>query len=331
MCTIMKPVVRNKNSWSNFGLKAHIINLRSLWSSILRSFLVRNYLKNFCCGLLPFAIFFLLADVGSAHQPRLIDTKTIDIQNPEISQAFYGELKGSPVEFRIKSDNDFRLYVGLLVPDLSEVQKNISAKIDGTETIGLLDGTNFDWTPFYEEYGQDHYFWGPEFCADDSVKGVELKGRMVAAGDYRISVYNPTNEGKFTLVTGDIETFSIREMIKAFFLMPRLKAQFFEYSLAQLALSPYVLGYILIIFAFACVFGFIYRFLLRKFAPKRGHKNIGKPDRMIRICFGLGLFLWAVMTSWSPVLLFFSGFCFFEAIFSWCGFYAAIGRNSCPI
>jgi hypothetical protein len=277
------------------------------------------------------AIFFLLAAGVSAHQPRLIDTKTVDIQNPEISQAFYGELKGSPVEFRIRSNKDFRLYVGLLVPDLNGVRKNISAKIDGTDTIGLLDGTNFDWTPFYEEYGQDHYFWGPEFCAEDSVKGVELKGRTVAAGDYRISVYNPTNEGKFTLVTGDIETFPIQETIKTILITPRLKAQFFEYSWVQLAFSPYVWGYILIIFTLAFVSGFFYRYFLRKFAPKRGNKNIGKPDRLIRFCVGLGLFLWAVTTSWSPVLLFFSGFCFFEAIFSWCGFYAAIGRNSCPI
>jgi hypothetical protein len=280
---------------------------------------------------LAFAIIFLFANVLSAHQPRWVDTKTVDIQNPEVSQAFYGELKGSPVEFRIRSDHSFRLYVGLLVPDVNGVRKNISAKIDSTETIGLLDGTNFDWTPFYEEYGQDHYFWGPEFSADDSARGEKLKGRLVAAGDYRISVYNPTNEGKFTLVTGDIETFPIREMINAIVLIPRLKAQFFEYSWAQLALSPYVWGYVLILFACAFAFGLIYRFLLRKFAPKRGSKNIGKPDRLVRLCIGIGLFLWAVTTYWSPLLLFFSGFCFFEAIFSWCGFYAAMGRNSCPI
>lgn len=273
-----------------------------------------------------FSIVFFIANVLSAHQPRWVDTKTIDIQNPEISQAYYGVLKGAPIEFQIRSDHDFRLYVGLLVPDSKGVQKNISAKIDNTETIGLLDGTNFNWTPFYEEYGQDHYFWGPEFCADDSVKGVELKGKMVSAGDYRIIVFNQGNEGKFTLVIGDIETFPIREMIQALFLMPRLKAQFFDYSWAQLALSPYVWGDILIIFAAAFLFGLIYRYILRKLAPKRGGKNIGKPDRLIRFCIGIGLFLWAVMTSWSPLLLFFSGFCFFEAIFSWCGFYAAIGR-----
>ena len=65
-------VVRNKNSWNNFDVKARIIgdrklirialirtNLRSLWSSILRSFHAGNYLKNFCYGLLvlPLALY----------------------------------------------------------------------------------------------------------------------------------------------------------------------------------------------------------------------------------------------------------------------------------
>jgi len=33
----------------------------------------------------------------------------------------------------------------------------------------------------------------------------------------------------------------------------------------------------------------------------------------------------------NPLLIFISGFCTFETIFSWCGFYAAIGKNSCPL
>jgi len=41
--------------------------------------------------------------------------------------------------------------------------------------------------------------------------------------------------------------------------------------------------------------------------------------------------LWAITTTWSPILIFFSGFAFFEAIFSWCGFYAAMGKNTCPV
>ena len=38
---------------------------------------------------------------------------------------------------------------------------------------------------------------------------------------------------------------------------------------------------------------------------------------------------WAYMTTtWNPILIFFSGFAFFETIFSWSGFYVALGKNT---
>ena len=94
------------------------------------------------------------------------------------------------------------------------------------------------------------------------------------------------------------------------------------------------LGYVLVMYLLAFIFGLAYRFILKKIAQKsarRAHKNIGKKDRVIRLVIGIGLLIWAVTTTWSPWLLFFSGFTLFEAIFSWCGFYAALGKNTCPI
>lgn len=64
-----------------------------------------------------------------AHQPRLAynENLTIDnakrIENPEISQAFYGELKGQPDYYKIDSDKDFNLYVNLVVPDIQGALK----------------------------------------------------------------------------------------------------------------------------------------------------------------------------------------------------------------
>ncbi|MBM3281711.1 MAG: DUF2892 domain-containing protein [Candidatus Harrisonbacteria bacterium] len=84
----------------------------------------------------------------------------------------------------------------------------------------------------------------------------------------------------------------------------------------------------------AGIVGLLYRAILKKFAKKsvRGAThNIGKADRLLRLAIGAGLLLWAITTSWSPILLFFSGFALFEALFSWCGFYAAIGKNTCPV
>lgn len=97
-------------------------------------------------------------------------------------------------------------------------------------------------------------------------------------------------------------------------------------------------GLVLAMYILAGIFGLIYRAILKKLAMKkllseegRGTKNIGKNDRLLRLVIGLGLLLWAINTTWSPILLFFSGFAFFEAIFSWCGFYAAIGKTTCPV
>lgn len=286
-----------------------------------------------------FIFLTLLSGMAMAHQPRIVESNFETIQHPEVSQAFYGELKGEPAEFRIQSDQDFTLYVGLLLPDISNIQKDIFAEIThiqngANETIALLDGSQFDWTPFFEEYAQDHYLWGPEYKADDSIKGETLKGRPVPAGDYRIKVYSPSNLGKYVLVTGFLEEFPIKEVMKTIITVPRLKAQFFDNPFTSLAASPYVWGYLLGLYALAFIAGFAYRLIVKKLArssSRQAKHNIRWPDRLLRAAIAIGLFLWAVTTSWSPVLLFFSGFSLFEAIFSWCAFYAAIGKNSCPI
>lgn len=95
-----------------------------------------------------------------------------------------------------------------------------------------------------------------------------------------------------------------------------------------------LLLYILTIYGSAFVFGFLYRFLLKRVASRSqmgAQKNIGKPDRVARIVIGCLLLGWAGMTSWNPLLLFVSGFAFFESIFSWCGLYAVLGKNTCPL
>ena len=91
---------------------------------------------------------------------------------------------------------------------------------------------------------------------------------------------------------------------------------------------------LLIYLGLGFIVGFLYRTILKKFAKNSPHgltKNIGKSDRWMRTLLGIALLVWAVLTNWSPVLIAASGFCFFEAMFSWCGFYAAIGKTTCPI
>ena len=65
--------------------------------------------------------FFLLATVScSSHQPRIVSEEMTQIENPEVSQAFYAELKGKSDYYQIESEEPFKLYVGILVPDLGE-------------------------------------------------------------------------------------------------------------------------------------------------------------------------------------------------------------------
>jgi hypothetical protein len=102
----------------------------------------------------------------------------------------------------------------------------------------------------------------------------------------------------------------------------------------NLIFTPQGLGLIAGMYLLAFAFGFLYRAILKKYAKGtvRGvSRNIGKYDRALRLALWFGLLILAITTTWSPLLLFFSGFSLFEAIFSWCGFYAIIGRNSCPL
>lgn len=91
---------------------------------------------------------------------------------------------------------------------------------------------------------------------------------------------------------------------------------------------------VLFIFILSFLFGFSYKCVLRKLPVGKTRKlthNIGEKDKAVRIGIGICTLVLAILLDFNPLLLFISGFAFFEAIFSWCGFYAAIGKNTCPI
>lgn len=166
--------------------------------------------------VLVFMLVLVSASV-SAHQPRLVTQSMTAVKNPEISQAFYGELKGHPDYFQIVSDKDFKLYVGILVPDLPNIQKDVSVNIiTPNGTYVLLNGSSFKWTPFYEEFANDNYYQGPEF-------------RMNATkGTYTIKVFSPDNKGKFSLAIGETESFPLNEIVNTIVVLPKIKQQIFE-------------------------------------------------------------------------------------------------------
>jgi len=266
---------------------------------------------------------FVLPSSASAHQPRLVETSEITVVDPAVSKAYYGTLAGSPHTYTVHTTEPFNLYVGILMPYAEDSKKDVKAEIrKGTELVQVLGGKDADWKSMFEFFGQSTYWDGGEYKA------------RVEAGTYTITVSSTENDSKYSLAIGEIEAFDGSETMNAIKLIPELKSNFFNESPISFIKSPFGWGYILIMYMVAFVFGFLYRFILKKFASgtTRGvQKNIGKYDRATRLAIWLALLLLAITTSWSPWLLFFSGFALFEAIFSWCGFYAALGKNTCPI
>lgn len=240
-----------------------------------------NKMKKFSSLLCILAIFFILLPSPTfAHLPRIVndDNITVNISHPEVSQAFYGELKGTPVEFDIVSAKDFRLYVGILVPDIPGIQKDKSfeiAMVDGDHEIpiALVNGLTFTWMPFYEEFAQDNYFWGPEFAAEGSSRGSGLKGKIVPAGKYRIYVFSPTNQGKYTLVVGNVESFLPNEMLNAVFVVPKLKLWFFGSTIIDAIFNKFVGGAVAVLLILVILIRLAYQAIANR------QKKKGKTSR----------------------------------------------------
>ncbi len=59
-------------------------------------------------------------------------------------------------------------------------------------------------------------------------------------------------------------------------------------------------------------------------------KNIGTPDRIVRLGIAIALFVYAYV-QWSWIALALGIFTLLESFMSWCIFYQLIGRNTCPL
>jgi hypothetical protein len=164
----------------------------------------------------------LLSSLVSAHQPRITFDKSLpvenpfSIRNPEVSQAFYGELKGSPDYYLIESEETFDFFLQILSPFIEGAKKDFMVETYyQNNIIAFLNGTETEWTEFYEEFGGDSYWQGPELRTN------------LSEGSYLIKVYNENNQGKYVLVVGFEESFPFKEIIKTYAALPRLKSGFF--------------------------------------------------------------------------------------------------------
>lgn len=192
-------------------------------------------------------VLLVCTPVVDAHQPRLVaysdnsEYNPFIVEDPEVSKAYYGELKGNPEYYVIDIKQPSSIYFNVLIPDVSGEKKFVSAEVldSSKQRILLLDGAGYNWTKFYEEFARDDYLKGPETTLN------------LTEGVYYVKVSNEGNYGKYILATGDIESFPPAEIIKTIFVVPVIKFDFFKkpFTLAVLiiAILPVIFGLFLLI------------------------------------------------------------------------------------
>lgn len=84
------------------------------------------------------------------------------------------------------------------------------------ESLFMADGNKSEWRRFYERYGRDHYYMGPEF------------EQRVSAGTYHIKVFSNSNKGKYALAIGKKESFTPWGLVGAMLKARSLDKWFFK-------------------------------------------------------------------------------------------------------
>ncbi len=165
---------------------------------------------------------FLICLPAYAHQPHFVENidQPIKITDPEVSKAYYGELKGKPDFYVLDSPTDFQLYLNILIPAVPETNRDMLVEFYTNQEPGkplyTLDGKNFAWQPFHEEFANDDYFKGPEIR------------EMVPAASYYIKVSSLSNTGRYSLAVGEKEEFPPSEIIRSLIELPQIKSQIFN-------------------------------------------------------------------------------------------------------
>jgi len=162
------------------------------------------------------------------------------VDEPELSQAFHGELADFPHTYEIVASEEFNLYVEILVPDIDSSENIISGIIikeqeDSGRVIEVtrLKAVDASWESQKNKEFDEWYRVGPKF------------EEVLEAGTYRIETNTPDNIGKYVLVVGandemDIGYFDyIGRMVDV--------KKFSERSPFLIILSPYIYIPILII------------------------------------------------------------------------------------
>lgn len=177
--------------------------------------------------ILCILILFAQASIAYGHRPVVVKNQSskenpVQVNSPEISYAYYGELDGEPHYYKIVNSKLFTLYANILVPDFfpkSEAIKkhDMSLQIlNDRDSIFIAEGEKSKWKRFYEKFGRQHYYMGPEF------------EQKVPEGTYYIKIFNKNNSGKYALAIGKKESFTPWGLIKALLKARSLDSWFFN-------------------------------------------------------------------------------------------------------
>ena len=183
--------------------------------------------------LKTFVIAALMSITAVAHQPILDKGKLANtredpyvIEKPEISKAIYSELTGSDHYYRIDSDTEFAFYAGITVAKVDDCALDTVFSYDVYDAeFNLIDqrsGEDFEWWPWFEEFGKKWYWVGPEIGEDFA------SDRMYAAGSYYIRVHNQDNLGAYVLVVGDIEKFTLPVIARTLVVLPTINNKYWD-------------------------------------------------------------------------------------------------------
>ncbi len=181
---------------------------------------------------LSLILFLIFCTQIHAHKPVLNENSSYppdapyEIEDPEISKAIYSTLSGDPHFYRIQSEEDFDFYSGILAAKIGDcaLESKFSFEVLDSDfhLLYLADGENFKWTPWYEEYGKQWYWNGPEIGQNFA------SNRVFKAGTYYIKVFNNANTGQYILAVGDIEKFSLTDIVGLIFSMGEIENAFWE-------------------------------------------------------------------------------------------------------
>ena len=148
-------------------------------------------------------IFLGLPNAVFAHQKTYLEDKPagekIEISNPDLSQAIYGELQKNPLLIYFKSEKNIKLNLSLLTQGSNN--KNLSLELYGpnNQLYGVLDGESYTWKEYNADFDGKNYFQGPEFKQN------------IVSGDYYVKIYSPTDTGKFVLLIGSKDKLNLAE------------------------------------------------------------------------------------------------------------------------